>query len=307
MWLTYNYRLGKFLVPFVVWIQLMSIKLRLYLRRYCRFAKRAFVYIKPLFLIVLLATLFAGLSGILGVALGEYTVWHEAFWDLRMFLFTSVFLSAISLVTTGERSHHKKLNEQENKYFNFLFHAEQLFQNLLELFGINIEFDHFQTETSQQRFSDMLTQSITTWTPQENILSRQPPMRFSAHANPTDCLIFFLEEFIRELDSVKQFSNMLVNDTESAHLMSMCDYACASIREELFMIQSSVHHETVLLSTDILQFTEELYRAITPIIGCLRRPWRYEPDFSLDTKIRLILSAKGTVVGESYNPLIHWE
>ena len=247
-----------------------------------------------------------GLSGIIGVALNKYVAWYESFWDLRIFLFTSVFLSAMSLIIAGEQSHHRKLVEQSDSYLQFMFCAEQFFQDVLSLFDIHVEVEHFQTEDLSQLFSEMLADAISGWNQEESVLSKTASTRFGMHVNSIDCIVFFLEEFSRELASVKAYSGKLVNNTESVHLASMCDDVSQSIRAELLIIRASIQHGTNLRSVEILEFIKRLHGLTLSIIGYLRRPWRYEPDFSLDTKIRNVLAVEGRIEAGQYNPLSHW-
>lgn len=300
----FNYRRTRFHVPMLIWFQLNFIWLKLLFIRSLRFLKRVVIDIKPLFFVAVFAVVFAGLIGMLGVALEKYVVWYESFWDLKIFLFTSVFLSGFSLVTTGEREHRKKLKQQENEYFEFLFHSECFFRNVFGIFNEDYKHNLFQTENAHNRF--LTTMKNLSDKARTGDLTIQLPKQFDESTTVFDCLTFFFKEYRQTIESIRKFSTMLVNYTEAQHLAEMCDNACRELREKEFIIKFADSNYSAKL-TEILEFMGQLHGTVASIIGCLRRPWRYMPDSSLDNKTRCLLRVNGRIDEGEFNPLSYWK
>lgn len=303
---TYKYRGVSFSVPFDAWRRLMWIWLCLHFRRLCRLIKRTCLSMKSLTLVIIIAILFTFITGFIGVAIAEYTVWYETFWDLRLFYCTSIIICATSAVTNQHLKHHKALKEQEYEYFEFMHLSYCFIHNVLSLLGVKITEKIFLTSEFLSKASDQIKRATAALSKEELLNSHCSPVKFRGQASPTDSFIFYLTEFLRVVENTKKYANRLVNESEYKYFSNTCEYACQTLREEIFLIQSTIKNEIPVFSIDVLNFIDTISRQVYIIIAVLRRPWRYELDWSLDNQQHNILSNYDVTDGKSFNPLEYW-
>lgn len=307
MKVSYKYRGVSFILPFDAWCKLMWITLRLHFQRLCRLIKRVCLSMKPLILVIIIAIFFSFLTGFIGVAIAKYTIWYETIWDLRLFYCTSIIISATSFAVSSQQKHHQKLKEQENEYFEFLYLSDHFMRDSLNLLGVNVTVNFFMTSELYSEASDQIKDVATVLSKKDLLNSHPSPAEFREQATPTDSLLFYLNEFLRIIENTKKYTYRLVNESDSYSFSSYCTDAGQMLREEIFLIQSSTKNHTPIFSVNVLDFMERISGQIFLIAASLRRPWRYEPDWSLDNTQRNILSTCGDIVGETYNPLEYWK
>ena len=284
--LHFHYQLYDGYISFGLWIQLIWQSVLLVIRRILRFFKRIMMYLKTYIPILICIVLFEFAIIPIGINLKKYDSWMDGFWDLRLFMLTSILISTVVGIFSGETKRHKELIEQYSTYESFKFASEKFIISLGCIADFKIEIDLFLSEEKFDDFYTQLKEKMKESLPQiKNKVVKDKHLLYSTEKIPRIMAIkIYFEQYYRALNNTNNslLTHKYIGDIK--HALNQIDCIFNELKAEYLFIEEQKEGYTDI---QLLKFIDSLSRAIYPAIADIRKPWRW--DIRINKKIYTII------------------
>ena len=279
--LHFHYQLYDGYISFGLWIQLIWQSVLLVIRRILRFFKRIIMYLKTYIPILICIVLFE-----FAINLKKYDSWMDGFWDLRLFMLTSILISMVVGIFSSETKRHKELLEQYSTYESFKFASEKFIFSLGCIADFMIEIDLFLSEEKFDDFYTQLKEKMKESLPQiKNKVVKDKHLLYSTEKILRIMAIkIYFEQYYRALDNTNNslLTHKYIGDIK--HALNQIDYIFNELKAEYLFIEEQKEGYTDI---QLLKFIDSLSRAIYPAIADIRKPWRW--DIRINKRIYTII------------------
>lgn len=284
--LHFHYQLYDGYISFGLWIQLIWQSVLLVIRRILRFFKRIIMYLKTYIPILICIVLFEFAIIPIGINLKKYDSWMDGFWDLRLFMLTSILISMVVGIFSSETKRHKELLEQYSTYESFKFASEKFIFSLGCIADFMIEIDLFLSEEKFDDFYTQLKEKMKESLPQiKNKVVKDKHLLYSTEKILRIMAIkIYFEQYYRALDNTNNslLTHKYIGDIK--HALNQIDYIFNELKAEYLFIEEQKEGYTDI---QLLKFIDSLSRAIYPAIADIRKPWRW--DIRINKRIYTII------------------
>ena len=284
--LHFHYQLYDCYISFGLWIQLIWQSVLLVIRRILRFFKRIMMYLKTYIPILICIVLFEFAIIPIGINLKKYGSWMDGFWDLRLFMLTSILISTVVGIFSGETKRHKELIEQYSTYESFKFASEKFIFSLGCIADFMIEIDLFLSEEKFDDFYTQLKEKMKESLPQiKNKVVKDKHLLYSTEKIPRIMAIkIYFEQYYRALNNTNNslLTHKYIGDIK--HALNQIDCIFNELKAEYLFIEEQKEGYTDI---QLLKFIDSLSRAIYPAIADIRKPWRW--DIRINKRIYTII------------------
>ena len=284
--LHFHYQLYDGYISFGLWIQLIWQSVLLVIRRILRFFKRIIMYLKTYIPILICIVLFEFAIIPIGINLKKYDSWMDGFWDLRLFMLTSILISMVVGIFSSETKRHKELLEQYSTYESFKFASEKFIFSLGCIADFKIEIDLFLSEEKFDDFYTQLKEKMKEPLPQiKNKVVKDKHLLYSTEKIPRIMAIkIYFEQYYRALNNTNNslLTHKYIGDIK--HALNQIDCIFNELKAEYLFIEEQKEGYTDI---QLLKFIDSLSRAIYPAIADIRKPWRW--DIRINKKIYTII------------------
>ncbi len=244
------------------------------------------MYLKTYILILICIVLFEFAIIPIGINLKKYGSWMDGFWDLRLFMLTSILISTVVGIFSGETKRHKELLEQYSTYESFKFASEKFIISLGCIADFKIEIDLFLSEEKFDDFYTQLKEKMKEPLPQiKNKVVKDKHLLYSTEKIPRIMAIkIYFEQYYRALNNTNNslLTHKYIGDIK--HALNQIDYIFNELKAEYLFIEEQKEGYTDI---QLLKFIDSLSRAIYPAIADIRKPWRW--DIRINKKIYTII------------------
>ncbi len=161
------------------------------------------MYLKTYIPILICIVLFEFAIIPIGINLKKYGLWMDGFWDLRLFMLTSILISTVVGIFSGETKRHKELIEQYSTYESFKFASEKFIISLGCIADFKIEIDLFLSEEKFDDFYTQLKEKMKEPLPQiKNKVVKDKHLLYSTEKIPRIMAIkIYFEQYYRALNN----------------------------------------------------------------------------------------------------------
>ena len=237
--LHFRYQLYDCYISFEVWMQLIWQRVLLVIRRIFRLCKRIMVHLKT-YIPILICIVFFELAVIpIGISLKKYNSWIDGFWDLRLFMLTSILISMVVGVFSSEMKRHKELLDQYSTYESFKFASQNFILSLGCIADFKVEIDLFLSEEKFDDFYSQLKEKMKEPLPQiKNKVVKDKYLLYSTEKIPRIVAIkIYFEQYYRALDNTN--NSLLTHEYIGSikHALKQMDYIFNELKAELLFIE----------------------------------------------------------------------
>ena len=244
------------------------------------------MYLKTYIPILICIVLFEFAIIPIGINLKKYDSWMDGFWDLRLFMLTSILISMVVGIFSSETKRHKELLEQYSTYESFKFASEKFIFSLGCIADFMIEIDLFLSEEKFDDFYTQLKEKMKESLPQiKNKVVKDKHLLYSTEKILRIMAIkIYFEQYYRALDNTNNslLTHKYIGDIK--HALNQIDYIFNELKAEYLFIEEQKEGYTDI---QLLKFIDSLSRAIYPAIADIRKPWRW--DIRINKRIYTII------------------